>query len=73
MGILGAIAGTIGSIQATEAIKFFLGMEEELLVDRLLTFDGKQMIFRTIPVRRDPQCRACGGEKIGTRKAKATV
>ncbi len=73
MGILGAIAGTIGSIQATEAVKFFLGMEEELLVNRLLTFDGKQMNFRTIPVRRDPQCKACGGEIIGTRKAKATV
>jgi len=73
MGILGAIAGTIGSIQATEAVKFFLGMEEELLVNRLLTFDGKQMNFRTIPVRRDPQCKACGGEKIGTRKAKAIV
>ncbi len=73
MGILGAIAGTIGSIQATEAVKFFLGMEEELLVNRLLTFDGKQMNFRTIPVRRDPQCKACGGEKIGTWKDKATV
>ncbi len=71
MGILGAIGGTIGSIQATEAIKFFLGMEEDLLVNRLLTFDGKQMSFRTIPVRQDPHCKACGGEKITSRRAKA--
>ncbi|MFQ5916441.1 MAG: ThiF family adenylyltransferase [Candidatus Binatia bacterium] len=72
-GILGAIAGTIGSIQATEAIKYFLGMEEDLLVDRLLTFDGKEMKFRTIDVKRDPQCKACGEEKIGAVKARASI
>ncbi|NIO08555.1 MAG: adenylyltransferase, partial [Deltaproteobacteria bacterium] len=72
-GILGAIGGTIGSIQATEAIKFLLGMEEELLVDRLLTYDGKQMTFRTIPVRRDPKCKACGSESAVPGKAKAAL
>jgi molybdopterin/thiamine biosynthesis adenylyltransferase len=72
-GILGAIAGTIGSIQATEAIKYILGMEEDLLVDRLLTFDGKEMNFRTIDVKRDPQCKACGEEKIGAVKARASI
>ena len=61
-GILGAIAGTVGSIQATEAIKYFMGLEEDLLVDRLLTYDAKEMKFRTIDVRQDPQCRACGGK-----------
>lgn len=61
-GILGAIAGTIGSLQATEAIKFFLGMEDELLINRLLTYDGKEMTFRTIALRRDPKCKACGDE-----------
>ena len=73
MGILGAIAGVIGSIQATEAVKYFLGMEEELLVDRLLTFDGKLMNFRTIPVRRDPLCKACGEGKIRKKRTKAAV
>jgi adenylyltransferase/sulfurtransferase len=58
-GILGAIAGTIGSIQATEAIKFLIGMEEELLLDRLLVYDAKALSFRTVEIRRDPRCQAC--------------
>jgi len=59
-GILGAIAGTLGSIQATEAIKYLAGIEEGLLLDRLLTYDAKTMKFRTIEVHRNPQCRGCG-------------
>jgi len=59
-GILGAVAGTIGSIQATEAIKFLAGFEEGLLTDRLLTYDAKAMKFHTVDVTRDPQCNACG-------------
>lgn len=59
-GILGAIAGTIGSIQATEAIKYLTGMEEDLLVDRLLIYDAKTIRFRTVEVPRNPQCIACG-------------
>jgi adenylyltransferase/sulfurtransferase len=62
-GILGAIAGTIGSIQATEAIKFFIGMHEDLLVDRLLVYDAKKLNFRTVQVQRDPQCQACQSSK----------
>ncbi len=72
-GILGAVAGTIGSIQATEAIKYFLGMEEDLLVDRLLTYDSKEMRFRIIEVRRNPLCKVCGGEKIRAVGARATI
>jgi len=72
-GILGAIAGTIGSIQATEAIKYFAGMEEDLLVDRLLTYDAKTMKFRTIEVRRDPHCRACGEKARGELKLASTA
>jgi len=59
-GILGAVAGTIGSIQATEAIKFLAGFEDGLLTDRLLTYDARAMKFHTVDVRRDPQCTACG-------------
>ncbi len=55
-GILGAVAGTIGSIQATEAIKFLAGFEEGLLTDRLLTYDEIAMKFHSVEVRRDPQC-----------------
>ena len=59
-GILGAVAGTIGSIQATEAIKYLAGLEEELLLDRMLTYDAKTIKFRTIEVQRNRQCSACG-------------
>lgn len=46
-GILGAMAGVVGSIQATEAIKYLTGMGE-LLVDKLLTIDGRTMRFQTL-------------------------
>ena len=59
-GILGAVAGTIGSIQATEAIKYLTGFEEGLLTDRLLTYDAKTMKFHSVDVKKDPACSACG-------------
>jgi len=59
-GILGSVAGTIGTIQATEAIKFLAGFEEGLLTDRLLVYDAKNMKFRDIEVKRDPNCASCG-------------
>ncbi|MFP4416226.1 MAG: HesA/MoeB/ThiF family protein [Chitinivibrionales bacterium] len=59
IGILGAVAGTIGTIQATECIKH-IAQFGRLLTDTLLTFDGVAMEFRRVPVRRRPACRACG-------------
>jgi adenylyltransferase/sulfurtransferase len=59
-GILGAVAGTMASIQATEAIKYLIGMEDELLTDRMLKYDAKELKFRTVPLSRDPECIACG-------------
>jgi len=70
-GILGTVAGTIGSIQATEAIKYLAGMVDDLLLNRLLTYDAKEIKFRIVEVKRDPQCRACG-KKEG-KEAKHTV
>lgn len=64
-GILGAVAGTIGSIQAMEAIKYIVGLEEELLIDRLLIYEAKAMRFRCVEVQRDSQCRACGTKAAG--------
>lgn len=58
-GILGAVAGTIGSIQATEAIKYLIGFEEGLLTDRLLTYDARAMKFHQVEVTKDPDCTAC--------------
>jgi len=62
-GILGAVAGTIGSVQATEAIKYLTGFEEGLLTDRLLTYDAKMMKFHEVQVKRDPACAACGATR----------
>jgi molybdopterin/thiamine biosynthesis adenylyltransferase len=59
-GVLGAVAGTLGTIQATEAVKYLTGFEEGLLTDRLLTYDAKSMKFHSVEIARDPQCRACG-------------
>ncbi len=53
-GVLGAMAGTLGTMQATEAVKYLLG-QGELLENRLLTYDALRMRMRTIPVRRDPR------------------
>jgi molybdopterin/thiamine biosynthesis adenylyltransferase len=58
-GILGMLPGTLGSIQATEAVKWILGLGE-LLTDRLLIFDALSMRFREIRGGRDPGCPVCG-------------
>lgn len=49
----------LGTIQAAEALKYFLGVGE-LLTDRLLTFDAKTMNFRTIKVKKRASCEICG-------------
>ena len=58
-GVLGAIAGILGTIQATEALKYILGIGD-LLTDRLLTFDALTMNFRTIKVKKRGSCEICG-------------
>lgn len=50
-GVLGAIAGMLGTIQAAEAVKYVVGIGE-LLVNRILMFDALHMEFRTIPVKK---------------------
>ena len=58
-GILGAIGGIMGCIQATEAIKVLLGIGEPL-VGRLLVMDALSMDFRKVKLRKDPKCPLCG-------------
>jgi len=58
-GVLGAIAGMLGTIQAAEALKFITGVGE-LLTDSLLTFDAKNMLFRKINLKRQENCPVCG-------------
>ncbi len=60
-GVLGVLPGIIGSIEAMEAIKMLLGIGEPL-VGRLLTYDALTEEFRTLKVRRNPNCPACADE-----------
>ncbi|MDR1861342.1 MAG: HesA/MoeB/ThiF family protein [Bacteroidales bacterium] len=58
-GVLGAIAGMLGTIQATETLKFLTGVGD-LLTNRLLTFNARTMNFRTVNVRHNAKCALCG-------------
>ena len=68
-GVIGALAGTIGMLQAAEAVRVITG-RGALLVDRLLTYDALGGRFRHVRLRRNPGCAACGG--TGPRVAVAT-
>ena len=58
-GVLGMLPGLVGSIQATETVKLILGVGESL-VSRLLLIDALDMEFRTVKIRRNPDCPVCG-------------
>jgi molybdopterin/thiamine biosynthesis adenylyltransferase/rhodanese-related sulfurtransferase len=58
-GVLGVLPGTVGMLQATEVIKFILGIGEPL-IGRLLTYDALSTEFRTLKLSRDPHCPMCG-------------
>ncbi len=58
-GVLGPVAGVVGSLQAVEALKVCLGLETAA-AGRLLLYDGAVAELRAITVRRDPACPACG-------------
>jgi len=58
-GVLGVLCGSIGSIQVTEAIKLLTGVGESL-AGRLMIYDALEMSYRTVRVRKDPECPICG-------------
>src|SRR5438477_6931 len=58
-GVLGVLCASVGSIQVTEAIKLLTGIGEPL-VGRLTVYDALEMTYRTIKVRKDPNCALCG-------------
>ncbi|WP_299546375.1 HesA/MoeB/ThiF family protein [uncultured Helicobacter sp.] len=63
VGILGAAAGLFGCIEANEAIKIITDIGEPLF-DKLLTCDVRSLDFRTIAIKRNPNCRVCGNNGI---------
>ncbi len=57
-GVLGAICGVVGTIQAVETVKLLTGIGDTL-EGRLVSFDALDMSFRELKVRRDPNCLVC--------------
>ena len=65
-GIVGPVAGVVGSLQAVEALKLCLGLDNDL-AGRLLLYDGAAGEMTTVTARRDPACPACGGHRAERR------
>jgi adenylyltransferase/sulfurtransferase len=64
-GVLGAIAGTMGALQATEVLKELLGIGDTM-AGRLLIYDALSVAFRSVRVPRDPGCPLCGAHPVIT-------
>lgn len=62
-GILGPVVGVIGSMQAVEALKMLAGLPSSL-VGRLLLWDALTMEFRSMRIRKDPECAVCGQSSL---------
>jgi adenylyltransferase/sulfurtransferase len=58
-GVLGVLCASIGSIQVNEAIKVLTGIGEPI-VGRLMIYDALEMTYRSVKVRKDPECPICG-------------
>lgn len=63
-GVLGALPGAVGTLQALEALKWTLGLGDSL-AGRLLVFDALSMRFREMRLQKDPNCPACGSGAPG--------
>jgi len=60
-GVFGVLPGVIGAIQATEVVKYLIGIGE-LLVGRMLYYDSLYMTFDEISIQKNPKCPVCGKE-----------
>jgi adenylyltransferase/sulfurtransferase len=58
-GVLGVLCASIGSIQVNEAIKVITGVGDPL-AGRLMIYDALEMSYRSVRVRKDPECAVCG-------------
>ena len=64
VGVIGALAGVVGSMMALEAIKLMTGAGESL-AGRLLVYDALSAVTRTVRVAPDPQCPSCARDQAG--------
>jgi sulfur-carrier protein adenylyltransferase/sulfurtransferase len=60
-GVLGVLPGTIGTLQATEALKLILGIGN-VLIGRLMLYNALDMSFEFVNLRKNPRCRICSAE-----------
>ncbi|MCP4751416.1 MAG: molybdopterin-synthase adenylyltransferase MoeB [Proteobacteria bacterium] len=58
-GVLGVMAGVLGTLQASECLKYIIG-KGDLLANRLLIFDALKTSFREVKLRKNPKCPVCG-------------
>ncbi len=58
-GVLGVLPGTIGTLQATEALKVLLGIGEPL-IGKLMLYNALDMSFEFVRLRKNPNCKVCG-------------
>jgi molybdopterin/thiamine biosynthesis adenylyltransferase/rhodanese-related sulfurtransferase len=65
-GVLGVLAGTIGALQATEAIKWILNIGDSMC-GRLLIYDALSMYFDVLKIERNPECPICGDKPTITK------
>jgi len=64
-GVLGVLPGTVGCLQATEAVKLLVEVGDPL-VGRMLFYDAMDLSFETVPYARNPDCPVCGDGGIDT-------
>lgn len=69
LGAFAPVVGTIGALQAGEALKLLAGIEPSM-VGNLLIFDGRRNLFDTLKVMRDPECGACAALRSSDRPHK---
>jgi adenylyltransferase/sulfurtransferase len=61
--VLGGVTGTIGTIQATEALKLLMDVGDRL-TGRLLVYDAKDLTTEYVPITATPDCPVCGADPI---------
>ncbi len=64
LGAFGPVVGTIGTLQASEALKLLAGISPSM-AGRLLMFDGRATRFDSLQLARDPECPVCAAQRAG--------